>query len=131
MNQQQGESKNTNNIMEAKLLATQRSLAACEAKLKKLDGQYKRLVEVRAELEVQLEEEEARVEDVCHIRHTQERYIFFPTNHECVRVDGCRCSALYFSQHKFNSNLSQTKFFSLNLPLTTPCTFTLLQTLTL
>jgi hypothetical protein len=77
MNQQQGETKNTNNIMEAKLRATQRSLATCEAKFKKLDGQYKRLGEVRAELEVQLEEEEARVEDVCHIRHTQGRYIFF------------------------------------------------------
>jgi hypothetical protein len=45
-------------------------------KVEKLDGQYKRLVEVRAELEVKLEEEEARVEDVCHIRHTEERYIF-------------------------------------------------------
>jgi hypothetical protein len=76
MNQQQGETKNTNNIVEAKQLATQRSLASCEAKLKKLDGQYKRLVEVSAELEVKLEEEEARVEDVCHIRHTKERYIF-------------------------------------------------------
>jgi hypothetical protein len=76
MNQLQGETKNTNNIMEAKLLATQRSLASCEAKFKKLDVQYKRLVEVSAELEVKLDEEEARVVDVCHIRHTEERYIF-------------------------------------------------------
>ena len=76
MNQLQGETKNTNNIMEAKLLATLQSLASCEAKLKKMDVQYKRLVEVSAELEVKLEEEEARVEDVCHIRHTEERSIF-------------------------------------------------------
>ncbi len=61
--------------MEAKLLVTQRSLASCEAKLKKLDEQYKRWVEVSAELEVKLEEEEARVEDVCHIMRTEERYI--------------------------------------------------------
>jgi hypothetical protein len=82
MTQQQGETKNTNNIMEAKLLATQRSLASCEGKLQKLDGQYKRLVEVSAELEVKLEEEEARVEDVCQIRHAHERYIFSPTQSE-------------------------------------------------
>ena len=72
----QGETKNTDNIMEAKLLATQQSLASCKAKLKKMDGQYKRLVEVSAELEVKLDEEEARVEDVCHIRHTEERSVF-------------------------------------------------------
>ena len=61
--------------METKILAQQRSLASSEAKYKKLEGQYNILVQVREDLEVELEEEERRVQEVCHIRHSEQKKV--------------------------------------------------------
>ncbi len=57
MKEQQEERQNTNNIMEAKVLAQQRDLASNECKYKKLERQYNILVEVHEALETKLEEE--------------------------------------------------------------------------
>ena len=73
MKQQQQERANTNKIMEAKILAQQRSLASSEAKYKKLKGQYNILGQVREDLEVELEEEQGRIQEVCHMAHSKQR----------------------------------------------------------
>jgi hypothetical protein len=73
MKQQQQERANTNKIMETKIFAQQRSLASSEAMYKKLEGQYNILGQVREDLEVELEEDERRVQEVCHIRHSEQR----------------------------------------------------------
>jgi hypothetical protein len=64
------------NIMEAKELAQQRHLASNECKYKKLEGQYNILVEVQEALEAKLDEDIERVQEVCCIRHTEERWLF-------------------------------------------------------
>ena len=73
MKEEQEERQNTNNIMEGKLLAQQRTLAANECKYKKLEGEYLILVEVQEALEAKLAEEVKRVQEVCSIRHTEQR----------------------------------------------------------
>ncbi len=73
MKEDQEERQNTNNIMEGKLLAQQRTLAANERKYKKLEGEYLILVEVQEALEAKLAEEVKRVQEVCSIRHTEQR----------------------------------------------------------
>jgi hypothetical protein len=75
MKQQQEERQNTNNIMETKVLGQQRNLAASEAKYKNLEG-HEILVQVQEDLEEKLDEEEVRVQEVCHIRHTEQRFLF-------------------------------------------------------
>jgi hypothetical protein len=73
MKQQQEERDNTNKFMETKICAQQRSLASSEAKYKKLEEQYYILGQVREELEDELEEEQGRVQEVCHIAHSKQR----------------------------------------------------------
>jgi hypothetical protein len=78
MKEQKQERQNTNNIMEmeAKVLAHQRNLASNECKYKKLEGQHNILVEFHEVLEAKLIEEVARVQEVCRIRHTEQRWLF-------------------------------------------------------
>jgi hypothetical protein len=76
MKEQQEERQNTNNIMETKVLGQQRNLAESEVKYKKLEGQYNILVQYQEGLEEKLDEEEARVQEVCRIRHTEQRFLF-------------------------------------------------------
>ncbi len=108
MKQKQEERDNTNNkFMETKICAQQRSLAFSETKYKKLEEQYDILRQVREDLEVELEEEQGRIQEVCHIAHSKQRW------HGCLHV----CPQQFFSNTKPILSYHNLLFLTLNLSL--------------
>ena len=110
MKEQQEERQNTNNIMEAKVLAQQRHLASNECKYKKLEGQYNILVEVQEALEAKLDEDIERVQEVCCIRHTEQRWLF-PISRLVLPLDVFPC-LVALPTDKNDSDLQSGSFVS-------------------